>query len=93
MVTHVCDVALNISDRLKNAAFHCEANIQGVNYTWEKENGSITSRAIGVNMSTLVIPNIAVADAGKYRCIAYDRYGQVEVSEYACLNITGRFYT
>jgi hypothetical protein len=89
IVSHVCDVALNISDRTKNAAFYCEANIPGVNYTWEKENGSLPNRVYGVNASTLVIPNIAVADAGKYRCMAFDRFGQIEPSRYACLNISG----
>ena len=84
------DIHITIADRLRNAVFSCETGLQGISYIWEKENGSIPNRAYGVNSSTLVIPNLAVADAGRYRCvIKQDNIDWNRTSPYVHLNITG----
>jgi hypothetical protein len=83
------DVVLHIADRSRNAVFQCDTGISDVTYTWEKENGSMPNRAHGVNSSTLVIPNIAVADAGRYRCIVTSMLsGKNLTTPYSYLNIT-----
>ena len=52
------------------------------------ENQTITNRALGVNSSLLVIPNLAVSDAGRYRCTVSDGTRNIS-SSFAQLTISG----
>ena len=86
------DIHITITDRLRNAVFSCETGLQDISYIWEKENSSVPNRAYGVNSSTLVIPNLAVADAGRYRCVIKpDNIERNMTLPYVHLNITGEF--
>ena len=49
----------------------CNASGAGnLKYQWMRAGKkTIPSRALGVNSSTLIIPNIMVEDRGKYQCV------------------------
>lgn len=83
-----CNVDISISDRYRTVSFQCTANHLDAQYLWEMENQTITNRALGVNSSILVIPNLAVSDAGRYRCTVSDRNRNIS-SSYANLTISG----
>lgn len=40
-----------------------------VNYRWITESGLLSSKAIGKNSNTLVIPNVTSSDEDKYTCV------------------------
>ena len=70
-----------------NVSITCEADGASA-YYWQRQHGSIPSRAIGVNTSNLTIVNLQLEDAGYYRCVAINDIGSIE-SEYAKLTLTG----
>ena len=49
-------------------------------YFWERENGTISSNAEGINTSSLVLNNISPSDSGNYRCTAEYRSGYIYLS-------------
>nr|WNS50042.1 perlecan-like protein [Halisarca dujardinii] len=62
------NVTLSLVDRSRYAVFECDVGQDGMAYTWRKQEGPLPNRALGVNSSTLVLPVLALADAGKYQC-------------------------
>ena len=65
----------------------CEAD-GATSYNWERQSGSISSGAIGVNTNTLTIINLQPEDAGNYRCVATNASGS-GYSEYATVIVKG----
>ena len=79
---------VNLDNNSTNVSITCEA-AGASSYYWERQNGSIPSRAIGVNTSNLTIVNLQLEDAGYYRCVAINDIGSIE-SKYAELTLTGK---
>ena len=79
---------VNLDNNNTNVSIACEAAGASF-YYWERQNGSIPSRAIGVNTSNLTIVNLQPEDAGYYRCVAINDVGSIE-SKYAELTLTGK---
>lgn len=90
IMKHPCNVDISISDRSRTVSFQCITNQLDAQYLWEMENQTITNRALGVNSSLLVIPNLAVSDAGRYRCTVSDQKSNIS-SSYAKLTVSGEF--
>ena len=57
-------------------------------YKWERQNGTLPSRAQGINSSHLVIFNLRAEDTGKYRCIQSNSTGRIS-SKYKMLTVKG----
>ena len=88
IIKHPCNVDISITDRSRTVTFQCTVNRIDARYHWEMENQTITNRALGVNSSLLVIPNLAVSDAGRYRCTVSDGTRNIS-SSFAQLTISG----
>ena len=58
------------------------------NYTWEKKNGRLLSKAKGVNSWQLKIINLKLGDSGEYRCIMSNSTGMI-ASDYSLVTIKG----
>ena len=58
------------------------------NYTWEKKNGRLLSKAKGVNSWQLKIINLKLGDSGEYRCIMSNSTGMI-ASNYSLITIKG----
>jgi len=84
---HPLSITLDLSDT-KSVTLLCEAN-EALSYRWERENGDIPPGADRINSCQLVIDNLSQAHSGKYRCVAYNRYGRTP-SNYATVSIPGR---
>ena len=79
-------VHLNISNF--NLSMKCLPDKPDLNYMWERQNGSLTTRAKGANTSQLIIYNVRPEDAGDYRCIVSNFTGQLD-SLFSSLTIQG----
>jgi len=74
-------------DLKSNVTLTCEAD-GATSYNWERQSGSISSGAIGVNTNTLTIISIQSKDADNYRCVATNASGSSN-SEYATVIAKG----
>jgi len=63
----------------------CEAN-DTLSYSWQKQNGDISSDSIGLNTNTLILVNLQPEDAGNYQCVATNDNGNSK-SDYATVTI------
>ena len=79
---------VGLESNFTNASLTCKAD-GASSYTWEREDDTIPSNAIGVNTNTLTLFNLRLRDAGRYRCIATNDSGSTE-SDYATLTVKGR---
>ena len=59
-------------------------------YSWERENGTISSNAEGINTSTLLLHNVTPKDSGSYRCVAGNSNGYVS-SSYFIIDVRGKY--
>ena len=69
----------------------CQAD-RALSYGWERQNGNISSSAIGVNTNTLTLTDVQPEDSGNYRCVAANTCGNT-YSFYANIIISGKVYT
>ena len=61
----------------QTAMFTCFATGHEVNYQWTIGSGSFPSKVIGINSSTLVIPDVKLSDVNYYTCAASNEKGNV----------------
>ena len=57
-------------------------------YSWQRENGTISSYADGINTSTLLLHNVTPQDSGHYWCEAENSNGNVS-SDYFIIDVKG----
>ena len=90
IIQHPMDVTINLVNDSTNVSLTCEAN-GTLCYTWEKEDGAITSNstAAGANSTNLTLINIRPEDAGNYRCVAINTHGHNK-SDNATVTINGK---
>ena len=77
---------------LEDATLTCLASVDDVTYSWHRVGGSVPSRSIGQNNSTLTIPEVIPYDTGEYYCIAKREEISVE-SNKALINVDGKDYS
>ena len=82
---------LSLISNFTNVSFICEAD-GASSYYWERQDGSISASATGVNTNSLTINRLQLNDAGYYRCVATNGSGSTE-SKYAKLTLTGMYDT
>ena len=87
IITHPTSALTVIA--LEDATLTCLASVDDVNYSWHRVGGSIPSRSIGQNNSTLTIPGVTPYDAGMYYCIAKRNDISVE-SDKAVVSVNGK---
>ena len=98
-LSFLSDPPADITEQPKNrsvfvslsATFHCGASsLYPVIYSWQRVDSSvnITSQAIGLNTSTLVIPSVQYSDEGLYQCVT-SVFGVESSSEPAYLTVKG----
>ena len=58
-------------------------------YTWVKKNDAITSRAQGINSSTLTILYVLPEDSGDYQCTVSNRTGKIS-SNFSTVSVIGK---
>ena len=76
---------------LQDAVFVCSATGYNISYHWIFKPTSKPSEVIGINNSTLMIPNVTSSDDGKYTCVATNIGGNVR-SHAAQMTIVGMTY-
>ena len=59
-------------------------------YSWQRENGTISSDAEGINNSTLLLHNVTPSDSGRYQCMASNSNGNV-YSGYFIIDVKGMY--
>ena len=62
---------------------------ENITYSWERENATIPSKAVGQDSHILTIPHIRKVDTGNYRCLATNHIG-IAVSNFAYVNVSGK---
>ena len=87
---HPTDKSITIKYKIIMISLTCEA-IEASSYIWEKQNGSISHSAHGVNNNTLRFTDLQYEDAGYYRCRAINNAGE-SFSKYASISITGKIF-
>jgi len=87
ITTHPVSNTISLLTNNFNYSLTCEAD-GAISYNWERQSGSISSSATGVNTNTLTIINLTPEDAGRYRCIATNDSDSSE-SNYATLTVNG----
>ena len=92
VTVHPMDAVIQLYSNFTNHTLTCEADGASlysiVLYSWERQDGSISSDSTGVNTNALTLINLQPEDAGKYRCVATNASGSSE-SNYANLIING----
>jgi len=87
ITTHPSRRVVAMSSAFQQLSLTCEA-IGATSYYWEKQDGSISSGATGVNTDTLTIVNLTPEDAGNYRC-AVSNDSEADYSNYAKITVIG----
>jgi len=72
----------------QNTTFMCSAFGYRVDYNWKIGSGSFPNKVIGINTSTLVIPDVKSSDDNTYFCVASNEGGKIS-SNGAKLTVTG----
>ena len=80
--------SVNLDISTFNLSMKCFPEDSKFQYTWEKQNDILPSRAQGIYSSHLLITSLRAEDAGKYRCIQSNFTGRI-ASEYSTLTVTG----
>jgi len=81
-------VSLTTVIALEDVTLTCLSSVDDVTYSWHRVGGSIPSRSIGQNNSTLTIPRITPYDNGMYYCVA-KRSGISVTSNKAVVTVNG----
>ena len=84
--------SINLAVNNFNLSMKCIPEDSGFYYKWEKQNGTLPSRAQGIYSSHLVIFNLRAEDAGKYQCIYSNTTGKIS-SMYRMLTVKGMICT
>ena len=84
------DEIVIVNDDFTNVTLTCMAYGASA-YSWERENGTISSNAKGINTSTLLLHNVTPEDSGRYRCVAVNSNGYV-FSNYFIIDVEGKLY-
>ena len=71
--------AVEVNDDFKKYTLNCMA-YGASRYFWERENGTISSNAEGINTSSLLLHNVSPSDSGNYTCTAEYRSGYIHSS-------------
>ena len=61
----------------ETASITCSAIGYNVSYQWIIESGSLPSKVIGTDSSTLMIPNVTSSDENTYTCVVTTKRGCV----------------
>ena len=73
-----------------NQQFSLTCKADGVSsYSWEKQDGNISSSATTLNTGNLHFDNLQPWDGGNYRCVAICAFTGYTYSNYSVLTITG----
>ena len=73
----------------ETVSFHCNADGEGLSYSWKRQDSELPHGATGNTTNTLVITGVRKGDGGNYQCTVSNRFGEVS-SNYASLNVTGK---
>ena len=73
---------------LEDVTLNCLASVDDVIYSWHRVSGSVPSKSIGLNSSTLIISKVTPYDKGLYYCIA-KRKGISVQSNKAIVRVNG----
>ena len=84
--------SINLAVNNFNLSMVCYPEDSGFYYKWEKQNGTLPSRAQGIYSSHLVIFNLRAEDAGNYQCIYSNTTGKIS-SMYRMLTVEGMICT
>ena len=87
MVSHPSSLYIDLTQA---ATFTCTAAGYNVSYRWKIKSGSFPDKVIGINSSTLVIPDVRSSDKNGYRCVASNQRGHIS-SNTARLVVTGMY--
>ena len=74
--THPSDKNLVLNNDSTSITLTCMA-YGASSYSWQRQNGTISSDAEGINTSTLLLHNVAPQDSGHYQCVAINSNGNV----------------
>jgi len=58
-------------------------------YSWQRQDGDISSSTTGLHSDTLNFNNLRLEDAGSYRCVAICKFTGYSFSNYSALTLTG----
>ena len=72
IVLHPSSQNINLT---QTATFTCNATGYDVGYQWTIQSGSFPSKVVGINSSTLVIPDVRSSDVNTYTCVASNQGG------------------
>ena len=81
--------AINLTINNYNLTMKCLSNLKNFAYTWIQKNGTLPSRAQGVNSSQLTIVNLIPEDSGDYQCIMRNRTGTIS-SKFSSIDVRGK---
>ena len=87
ITTHPSSQKVIISNNFHRLSISCEA-MEAESYNWEKQDGSISFGATGVNTKTLTIVNLTPNDAGNYRCVV-DHGSDLGFTNFAKITVEG----
>ena len=59
-------------------------------YSWQRQDGDISSSVTGVNTDTLKFNDLRLEDTGNYRCVAICKYTGYSFSNYSTLTIASK---
>ena len=86
---HPSNHTVYLSVNSSSLSLTCQAEGAVTVYVWQKQNGTISSSAVGLNSSTLILVNLQSEDAGNYRCEVTGDCG-TGYSDYGPITIVGK---
>jgi len=75
-------------DLTQTAIFTCSATGFNVQYEWRIGSGSFPDKVTGINMTTLVIPDVRSSDDNTYRCVVSNEGGSRGTGQQAAVRLT-----
>ena len=92
IILHPSNVLILLSNLNNNSTLTCKANETSL-YYWEKKDGKIPIKSIGVRTNTLTLINLQPEDAGRYRCVVFFCNNcQRSYSNYATVTLKGELF-